>query len=97
GVYTSDFTFLKKGEDQASLMDGFTDGPAFVKVDKDGNLFVALTLTSANMIQWFKVNDQEVTILQENEKNQTRIVEFAVDALTEKQAGNVFVEVPGMY
>src|SRR5699024_11051293 len=97
GVYTSDFTFLKKGEDQDSSMDNFTDGPAFVKVDKDGNLIVALTLTSANMIQWFKVNDQEVTILQENEKNQTRIVEFAVDALTEKQAGNVFVEVPGMY
>lgn len=97
GVYTLDYTFLKKGEDQASSMDSFTDGPAFVKVDQDGNQFVALTLTSADMIQWFKVNGKEVTILQENEENQTRIVEFEVDNLTEKQAGKVFVEVPGMY
>src|SRR5690625_2029700 len=97
GVYTLDYTFLKKGEDQASSMDNFTDGPAFVKVDQDGNLFVALTLTSANMIQWFKVNNQKVTILQENTESQTRIVEFAVNNLTKRQSGNVFVEVPGMY
>src|SRR5690625_394336 len=51
GVYSLDYTFLKKGEDAASSMDGFTDGPAYVKVDEDGNQFVALTLTSAEMIQ----------------------------------------------
>src|SRR5699024_8533776 len=83
GVYSLDYTFLKKGEDAASSMDGFTDGPAYVKVDEDGNQFVALTLTSADMIQWFKVNDEYATVLQED-KN-TRVVEFKVDNLTEKQ------------
>src|SRR5699024_1780690 len=95
GVYSLDYTFLKKGEDAASSMDGFTDGPAYVKVDEDGNQFVALTLTSADMIQWFKVNDEYATVLQED-KN-TRVVEFKVDNLTEKQDGNVYVEVPNMY
>ena len=95
GVYSLDYTFLKKGEDAASSMDGFTDGPAYVKVDEDGNQFVALTLTSAEMIQWFKVNDEYATVLQED-KN-TRVVEFKVDNLTEKQDGNIYVEVPNMY
>src|SRR5690625_1678436 len=93
--YSLEYTFLKKGEDAASSMDGFTDGPAYVKVDEDGNQFVALTLTSAEMIQWFKVNDEYATVLQED-KN-TRVVEFKVDNLTEKQDGNIYVEVPNMY
>src|SRR5699024_9778213 len=97
GVYKLDYTFLEKGKDSASTMDNFTEGPAYVKVDKAGHQFVAVTFTSASMIQWFKVNGQDVTNLQEDEANDTKVVEFKVNNLTEKQAGNVFVEVPGMY
>src|SRR5690554_4504495 len=97
GVYTLNYTFLEKGTDNASAMDGFTDGPAYVDVDEDGNQFVTVTLTSASMIKWFKVNGQDVTVLEENEEANTRDVEFKVENLTEKQEGHVYVEVPGLY
>src|SRR5690625_1952093 len=92
GVYTLDYTFLKKGTEDASTMDGFTDGPAYLKVDTDGNQFVAMTFTSASMIEWFKVSGQDVTVLVEDEEANTREVEFAVDDLTKKLDGNIYVD-----
>src|SRR5690625_558604 len=97
GVYKLDYSFLEKGKDTLSTMDGFTDGPAYVKVDKDGKQSVALTLTSADWIKGFKVNNKDAKVLQEEKKAATRVVEFTVDNLTEKQAGWVSVDVPDVY
>src|SRR5699024_8813375 len=95
--YKLNYTFLEKGKSTPSTMDGFTDGPAYVKVDKKGNKHVAMTFTNADMIKYFKVNGENTKVVQENKKKDTRTVEFAVNNLTKKQAGTVFVEVPGMY
>lgn len=97
GVYTLDYTFLEEGTDNPSAMDGFTNGPAYVNVDEDGNQLVRVTLTGASMIKWFKVNGQDVTVLEENEEANTKDVEFKVENLTEKQEGHVYVEVPDLY
>lgn len=97
GVYTLDYTFLTDGTDEPSIMDGFTDGPAYVKVDKDGNQLIELTFTSADMIKWFKVSGNDVKVIEEDKEANTRIVEFAVDDITNKLGGSVYVEVPGMY
>src|SRR5699024_3544289 len=97
GYYKLDYTFFKDGEDNVSSMDNFTDGSAYVKVDKKGKQSVAMTFTSASMIGDFNVNGNTAKVLQENKKEDTRTVEFAVKDLTKKQSGSVYVEVPGMY
>lgn len=95
GVYTLDYTFLEKGTADPSTMDGFTTGPAYVKVDEEGNQAIAMTFTNASMIKYFKINEKMAKALQEEEDE--RIVEFSVADLTAKQAGAVYVEVPGLY
>lgn len=97
GVYTLDYTFLKEGENDPSMMDGFKDGPAYVKVDKDGNYFIAMTFNQASMIKGFTIGEQEAKVLQVDEKQKTKIYEFTLDNLTKKHSGAVAVEVPGMY
>src|SRR5690625_1535570 len=97
GVYTLDYTFLEKGTDNASAMDEFTEGPAYVKINKDDKQFVAMTLTNANWIKGFKVNNKSVKVLQENEEENTRVVGFPIENLLEKQVGSVSVDVPGVY
>src|SRR5699024_11849589 len=65
GFYKLNYTFLEKGKNTPSTMDGFTDGPAYVKGDKKGNKHVAMTFTNADMIKYFKVNDKNAKVLQE--------------------------------
>src|SRR5699024_3020090 len=97
GYYKLDYTFFKDGEDKVSSMDNFTDGPAYVKVDKKGNQSIAMTFTSASMIGDFNINGKTAKILQESKKRDTKTVEFSVKDLTKKQPGSVYVEVPGFY
>lgn len=97
GTYKLDYTFLEKGQNNLSTMDGFTDGPAYVKVNKKGEKSIAITLTSSSMIEYFKVNGKNAKTLQEDKDKDTKVVEFPVKDLTKKQSGAVFVEVPDMY
>lgn len=97
GVYTIDYTFFKVGEDAVSTMDNFTDGPAYLTIDKEGKQTITITFTNASMIEWFEVNGQKATTLKEDQATDTKEVEFAVDQVTKKQDGTVFVNVPGMY
>lgn len=97
GYYKIDYKFLKSGTNDPSTTQGFTEGPAYIKVDNKGNIFVALTFTSADMIEYLEVNGTKATTLIEDKAQNKRVVEFKVNDITNKIAAKIKVNVPGFY
>lgn len=100
GVYTIDFTVLKDNTNQPSVMDGFVEKPAYLRV-KNGIKYIAMTFTSSSYVLDFKVeqNGQLVSpkVLQVDAENDKRTVEFTVNDLYQKLNAWVHVNIPGLY
>ncbi|WP_051758948.1 NEAT domain-containing protein [Bacillus manliponensis] len=99
GEYTLDYTILKNGTDEPSMMDGYTEGPATLKV-KDGKKKVSITFTNSSWITWFKTEKNssfvDAVVVSEDVAANKRVVEFDVDDLTKKLNAKVRVDIDMM-
>ncbi|MGG0717090.1 NEAT domain-containing protein [Robertmurraya massiliosenegalensis] len=97
GEYTIDFIVYKDGTKSASVMDGYTNKPAKVFVE-DGQLKMQVTFNNADMIQAFQIQQDgsyvDATVINEDEDNKLRTVEFAVPDLTTLLQAKTHVVVP---
>ncbi len=85
GEYTIDFSFLKSGTNDVSVMDDYAEKPAKLKVE-NGNNYVELTLKNSSWIQYLKrgtdETGQDVDLISEDEEEDKRVVGFVVEDLS---------------
>lgn len=97
GEYTINFIVYKDGTKSASVMDGYANKPAKLFVE-DGQLKVQVTFNNADMIQAFQIQQDgsyvDATVINEDEDNKLRTVEFAVPDLTTLLQAKTHVVVP---
>ncbi|WP_245613699.1 NEAT domain-containing protein [Alkalihalobacterium bogoriense] len=87
GQYTIDFTVLKDGTNERSVMDQYTAKPALLVVE-NGNKHIDLTLTQSDWIKVFKVDVdrtlQDAEVVSHNTEENTRVVRFGLQDLESK-------------
>ncbi|MDQ0207744.1 NEAT domain-containing protein [Alkalicoccobacillus murimartini] len=83
GRYEVDFSVLKDGTSEISVMDQYTEKPATVFV-KDGQFTVDLTLTNSDWYQDLKIQNQRPEVISEDEAAGKRVVRFDTDDLSKK-------------
>ncbi|MCR6111478.1 NEAT domain-containing protein [Bacillus sp. A301a_S52] len=97
GEYSIDFTVLKDGTEDGSVMDGYTEKPAKIIVTDDG-ISAEVTLTNSDWIKVFqtKVNDDfvDAEVISEDVDADTRVVRFPVEDLSEKLDAYTHVVIP---
>ncbi|MCK9858447.1 S-layer homology domain-containing protein [Paenibacillus sp. ATY16] len=91
GTYSLNFTILKEGTTQASVMDGYTVHPATL-VANNGVYSVTLRLTQSKEITGFKVNGVAPTTVSSNAEKNTRDVKFTVSDLSQIVNGWVKID-----
>ncbi|GMK45783.1 hypothetical protein PghCCS26_29110 [Paenibacillus glycanilyticus] len=91
GTYSLNFTILKEGTNQASVMDGYTVHPATL-VANNGVYSVTLRLTQSKEITGFKVNGVAPTTVSSNAEKNTRDVKFTVSDLSQIVNGWVKID-----
>ncbi|WP_336776091.1 S-layer homology domain-containing protein [Paenibacillus sp. MMO-58] len=91
GTYSLNFTILKEGTTQASVMDGYTVHPATL-VANNGVYSVTLRLTQSKEITGFKVNGVAPTTVSSNAEKNTRDVKFTVSDLSQMVNGWVKID-----
>ncbi|WP_208591989.1 NEAT domain-containing protein [Gracilibacillus suaedae] len=99
GEYTIDFTFLKNGTEETSVMDGYTEKPATLHVN-DGQLEVDLTFTNSDWIKLFQTRQNseyvDAEVIAEDTAADKRTVRFAIENLTDKVDAYTHVIVTGV-
>jgi len=81
GLYTMDFTVLKKGTAEPSVMNGYVVNTAKLRVENKVN-YVAVTLKQSKEITAFTVNGITPNTIESDPVANTRTVEFEVADLT---------------
>jgi len=95
GKYTLNFTILKKGTSQASVMDEYVAHPGRLLVE-NGVKYVQINLKQSNEITGFTVEGSTPTTIESNASANTRRVQFAVDQLPAKLEGWVKIDWPAV-
>ncbi|MFB4213187.1 NEAT domain-containing protein [Shouchella sp. JSM 1781072] len=80
GQYTIDFSMLKAGSTDVSVMDSYTEKPATVYV-KDGMYTVDLTLLNQSWYRDLTMNGDQPEVVRLNEEEDKRVVRFHVSSL----------------
>ncbi|WP_239645207.1 NEAT domain-containing protein, partial [Paenibacillus polymyxa] len=82
-----DFTLLKDGSSEKSMMDGYTEKPGTL-VERKGKKYVQFTLKNSKQIDGFKVEQNGVltntTVVSEDQTANTRVIEFEVKEVPAK-------------
>ncbi|WP_201006851.1 S-layer homology domain-containing protein [Paenibacillus glycanilyticus] len=91
GTYSLNFTILKEGTNQASVMDGYTVHPATL-VANNGVYSVTLRITQSKEITGFKVNGVAPTTVSSNAEKNTRDVKFTISDLSQIVNGWVKID-----
>ncbi|WP_346243527.1 NEAT domain-containing protein [Shouchella clausii] len=95
GRYEIDFTFLKDGTEDVSVMDGYTEKPATLYV-KDGEFTVDLTLLHSSWYEDLKIAGERPEVVLTDEEADKRVVRFPVSNLNEKTNAWVHIFVKGI-
>ncbi|WP_263705666.1 NEAT domain-containing protein [Shouchella tritolerans] len=95
GRYEIDFTFLKDGTEDVSVMDGYTEKPATLYV-KDGEFTVDLTLLHSSWYEDLKIAGERPEVVLTDEEADKRVVRFPVNNLDEKTNAWVHIVVKGI-
>ncbi|PFN27221.1 NEAT domain-containing protein [Bacillus cereus] len=97
GKYNIAFTVLKGDKDEASRMNSYFESPATLIV-KNGKQYVSFKVKDSASIKSVQVEKDgqfvETTVLSENKKENTRVVEFEVADLSKKLNGKVKINIP---
>jgi heme-binding NEAT domain protein len=97
GEYTIDFTVLKDGTNDTSVMDGYTEKPARLTVKKD-EIFVDLTLTNSDWIKRFQTKQNgtfvDAEVVSEDIEANKRVVRIPIDNVQEQLDAYTHVVIP---
>ncbi|PHG22912.1 cell surface protein, partial [Bacillus wiedmannii] len=99
GEYSINFKALKDQSEEISMMNTYTKSPGVLKV-KDGKKYVSFTLTNSAWITKFEFEKNgsfvDASVLSEDKKADTRVVEVEVDDLSKKLNAKVKVDIDSM-
>ncbi|GIP12737.1 hypothetical protein J1TS5_49070 [Paenibacillus macerans] len=97
GVYSIDYSILKDGTTQASVMETYVEKPGTLTVE-NGVQYMSFTLKQSKEITSFQVEQdgalQETVTLSTYEEGNTRDIQFKVDDLSATLNGFVTIEWP---
>ncbi|MDP7977345.1 NEAT domain-containing protein [Bacillus sp. WLY-B-L8] len=97
GKYNIAFTVWKGDKDEISRMGSYFESPAVLTV-KGGKQYVSFKLKDSSSIKGFQVEKDgqlvDTTVLSENKKENTRIVEFEVKDLSKLLNSKVKINIP---
>ncbi|OBA03828.1 hypothetical protein A9P44_19560 [Paenibacillus polymyxa] len=95
GRYSIDFTVLKNGTNDLSVMDGYMQKPATL-LKQSGKNIIQIKMDKSSWIKTFKVNGSEAQVVEQSTSADTRTVQFEVPNLSDKVTVNTHVIVPGL-
>ncbi|WP_328800850.1 NEAT domain-containing protein [Paenibacillus sp. LX16] len=95
GRYSIDFSVLKNGSNEISVMDGYMQKPATL-LKQSGKNFIQIKMDKSSWIKTFKVNGSEAQVVEHSTSADTRTVQFEVPNLSDKVTVNTHVIVPGL-
>ncbi|PEL92386.1 NEAT domain-containing protein [Bacillus wiedmannii] len=99
GEYSISFKALKDQTEEISMMNTYTKSPGVLKV-KDGKKYVSFTLTNSAWITKFEFEKNgsfvDASVLSEDKKADTRVVEVEVDDVSKKLNAKVKVDIDSM-
>ncbi|HHT7199770.1 TPA: NEAT domain-containing protein, partial [Bacillus cereus] len=99
GEYSINFKALKDQTEEISMMNTYTKSPGVLKV-KDGKKYVSFTLTNSAWITKFEFEKNgsfvDASVLSEDKKADTRVVEVEVDDVSKKLNAKVKVDIDSM-
>ncbi|QDY84134.1 hypothetical protein FQU75_12455 [Paenibacillus polymyxa] len=95
GRYSIDFSVLKNGSNELSVMDGYMQKPATL-LKQSGKNIIQIKMDKSSWIKTFKVNGSEAQVVEQSSSADTRTVQFEVPNLSDKVTVNTHVIVPGL-
>ncbi|AOK89842.1 NEAT domain-containing protein [Paenibacillus polymyxa] len=95
GRYSIDFSVLKNGSNEISVMDGYMQKPATL-LRQSGKNVIQIKMDKSSWIKTFKVNGAEAPVVEQSTSADTRTVQFEVPNLSDKVTVNTHVIVPGL-
>ncbi|MET3209140.1 UNVERIFIED_CONTAM: heme-binding NEAT domain protein [Paenibacillus sp. PvR008] len=95
GKYSIDFSVLKNGSNEISVMDGYMQKPATL-LKQSGKNLIQIKMDKSSWIKTFKVNGAEAQVIDQSTSGDTRTVQFEVADLSDKVTVNTHVIVPGL-
>ncbi|MEE4564350.1 NEAT domain-containing protein [Paenibacillus polymyxa] len=95
GRYSIDFSVLKNGSNEISVMDGYMQKPATL-LKQSGKNIIQIKMDKSSWIKTFKVNGSEAQVVEQSTSADTRTVQFEVPNLSDKVTVNTHVIVPGL-
>ncbi|OAZ44726.1 NEAT domain-containing protein [Paenibacillus polymyxa] len=95
GRYSIDFSVLKNGSNEISVMDGYMQKPATL-LKQSGKNIIQIKMDKSSWIKTFKVNGSEAQVVEQSTSEDTRTVQFEVPNLSDKVTVNTHVIVPGL-
>jgi heme-binding NEAT domain protein len=95
GRYSIDFSVLKNGTNEISVMDGYMQKPATL-LRQSGKNVIQVKMDKSSWIKTFKVNGAEAQVVDQSTSADTRTVQFEVPNLSDKVTVNTHVIVPGL-
>ncbi|WP_025718715.1 NEAT domain-containing protein [Paenibacillus polymyxa] len=95
GRYSIDFSVLKNGSNEISVMDGYMQKPATL-LKQSGKNVIQIKMDKSSWIKTFKVNGAEAQVVDQSSSADTRTVQFEVPNLSDKVTVNTHVIVPGL-
>ncbi|WP_336078267.1 NEAT domain-containing protein [Paenibacillus sp. 203] len=95
GRYSIDFSVLKNGSNEISVMDGYMQKPATL-LKQSGKNVIQIKMDKSSWIKTFKVNGAEAPVVEQSTSADTRTVQFEVPNLSDKVTVNTHVIVPGL-
>ncbi|MEK4459899.1 NEAT domain-containing protein [Paenibacillus sp. FSL R10-2748] len=95
GRYSIDFSVLKNGSNEISVMDGYMQKPATL-LRQSGKNVIQIKMDKSSWIKTFKVNGAEAQVVDQSTSADTRTVQFEVPNLSDKVTVNTHVIVPGL-
>ncbi|WP_042429631.1 NEAT domain-containing protein, partial [Geomicrobium sp. JCM 19039] len=95
GSYEVDFSVLKDGTDEVSVMDDYTKKPAVLHVNQ-GSYTIDLTIKNANWYEDFTVQGDRPQVISENPEANERTVQFQTDDPSSKTDAWVHIIVTGI-
>ncbi|WP_346834698.1 NEAT domain-containing protein [Paenibacillus polymyxa] len=95
GRYSIDFSVLKNGSNDISVMDGYMQKPATL-LKQSGKNIIQIKMDKSSWIKTFKVNGSEAQVVEQSTSADTRTVQFEVPNLSDKVTVNTHVIVPGL-
>ncbi|WP_053070265.1 heme uptake protein IsdC [Alkalihalobacillus pseudalcaliphilus] len=92
GEYTISYTVLHSDNDSASIANDYWDKPAKLFVS-NGQGTIQMTINKSAWVTEFKVNNQDVKVISQNESADKRTVEFPVTTISNPITADIHVVV----